>query len=135
MMSKALLAVVCVALGAGGTFLAVRAMAPSTPPAAVTTTPEPTPTATVEQSEGIVAPPATSPARAEAVPAPKPAAPTSRPAAPARRTDTPARTPEPAAPAAPEPPVAIAPAPITDNQASRSVEPAGPILEELVVSA
>jgi len=139
MMSKALLAVVCVAAGAGGTYMAVRATAPSTPPATVATTAEPTPTATVEQSEGIVAEaPAPTPpaARAEAVPpAPKPAAATSRPAAPVRRTETPAKTHEPAAPAAPEPPVAIAPAPITDNQASRSVEPPGPVLEELVVSA
>jgi hypothetical protein len=137
MMSKALLAIVCVVAGAGGTYLVVRATAPSTPPAAVATTPEPTPTATVEQSEGIVAEaPAPPAARAEAVPAArKPAASTIRPAAPARRTETPAKAPEPAAPAGPESPVAIAPAPITDNQASRSVEPPGPVLEELVVSA
>ena len=139
MMSKALLAIVCIAAGAGGTYLVVRATAPSAPPAAVATTAEPTPTATVEQSEGIVAEaPARTPpaARNEAAPAaPKPAAPTSRPAAPARRNETPAKAPEPAAPAAPEPPVAIAPAAITDNQASRSVEPPGPVLEELVVSA
>ena len=139
MMSKALLAVFCVAAGAGSTYLVVRATAPSTPPAAVATAPEPTPTATVEQSEGIVAeaPAPTLPAaRAEAVPAaPKPAAPTSRPAVPARRAESPAKAPEPTTPAGPEPPVAIAPAPIADNQASRSVEPPGPVLEELVVSA
>ena len=137
MMSKALLAIVCVVAGAGGTYLAVRATAPSAPPAAVATAPEPTPTATVEQSEGVVAEapaPATPAARAEAVPAPaKPAAPV-RPAAPARRTETPARTPDPP-PAREEPPVAIAPTPITDNQASRSVEPPGPVVEEMVVSA
>jgi hypothetical protein len=144
MMSKALLAIVCVAAGAGGTYLAVRGTTPSTPPAAIdATVPDPTPTATVEQSEGVVgeapapAPPAP---RAEAVPAaPRPAAPrssapVSRPV-PTRRTGTPANAPDPAPPTREEPPVAIAPAPITDNQASRSVEPPGPVLEELVVSA
>ena len=127
MMSKALLAIVCIVAGAGGTYLVVRATAPSAPPATVATTPEPTPTATVEQSEGVVgeaAPPATPPVQAEAVPAPaRPAASASRPATPARRTEAPAKAPQTAPPAREEPPVAIAPAPISDNQASRSVEP------------
>jgi hypothetical protein len=139
MMSKALLAIVCIVAGAGGTYLVVRATAPSAPPATVATTPEPTPTATVEQSEGVVGEatlPATPPVLAVAVRAPaRPAAPASRPATPARRTEAPAKAPQTAPPAREEPPVAITPAPISDNQASRSVEPPGPVVEELVVSA
>ena len=134
MMSKALLAIVCVVAGAGGTYLVVRETAPSAPQATVAATPEPTPTATVEQSEGVVGETPAA-ARAEAAPAPTKPANVSRPAAPARRTEKPVKTPEQAPPAHEEPPVAIAPAPITDNQASRTVEPPGPILEELVVSA
>jgi hypothetical protein len=44
-------------------------------------------------------------------------------------------TPDPAPPVRDEAPVAIAPAAISDNQASRSIEPPGPVYEELVVSA
>jgi hypothetical protein len=142
MMSKALLAFLCVAAGAGGTYLVVRATGPAPAPAPVVATPDPTPTATVEQSEGVVAePPApVAPAkRAEATPAP-----VSRPAAPApsRRAPTAAPRNEPApaaqAPAPPardEAPIAIAPAAIADNQASKSVDPPGPVYDELVVGA
>ena len=57
MMSKALLAFLCVAAGAGGTYLVVRETRPAPAPAPVVATPDPTPTATVEQSEGVVAEP------------------------------------------------------------------------------
>jgi hypothetical protein len=143
MISKALLAFFCVAVGAGGTYLAVRATHPAAAPAQVAANPEPSPTATVDQSEVVVteSPAATAeaPRKASVAPAPtKPAVPAPRrPASPA-----PKRT-EPAAAAAPAPaptprteaPIAIAPAPISDNQASRSVDPPTPLLEELVVSA
>lgn len=140
-MSKALLAFLCVAAGAGGTYLIVRSTSPA--PTQVAATQDPTPTATVEQSEGVVAdPPApVAPAkRAEVTPPP----PVSRPAAPAppRRAPTapPRNQPAPAAqaPAPPprnEAPIAIAPAAIADNQASKSVDPPGPVYDELVVAA
>ena len=148
MMSKALLAVMCVALGAGGTYLVVRHAGPAAPtPVAAAT--EPTPTATVEQSEGVVADGAAVPApvsapaapvrRAEAPTAPvRPAAPAPapRPASPAlKRADATAPASESAPAPRDESPVAIAPAAVTDNQASRSVDPPGPVLEELVVAA
>ena len=66
-MSKALLAFVCVAAGAGGTYLVVRSTTPSPAPAQIVATQDPTPTATVEQSEGVVADPPAPIARAETV--------------------------------------------------------------------
>jgi len=140
-MSKALLAFLCVAAGAGGTYVIVRSTSPAPAPAQVAATQDPTPTATVEQSEGVVGEAATrapSP-RAEAAPVTRPASPApSRPApvAPRRNEPAPAATPSPSAPPArEEAPVAIAPAPIADNQASKSVDPPGPVYEELVVAA
>jgi hypothetical protein len=139
MMSKALLAFLCVAAGAGGTYLVVRSTTPAAAPAQVAATQDPTPTATVEQSEGVIAesPAPVPPARrVEAAPVARSAAP-----APARRPAAvpPRHDPSPAtqAPAPPrdEAPIAIAPAAITDNQASKSVDPPGPVYEELVVSA
>jgi len=142
-MSKALLAFFCLAAGAGGTYLAVRATSPAPATAQAAVSPEPTPTATVDQSEAVVTespvPPApVAPARPATV---APAAP--RPAAQAPRATT--RTPRrseaaglaPATAPAPreEAPVAIAPTSISDNQASRSIDPPGPVLEELVVAA
>jgi hypothetical protein len=142
MMSKALLAFLCVAAGAGGTYLIVRSTPPAPPAAQATATLDPTPTATVEQSEGVVgeSPAAAAPTpRAAAAPVTRPAPPApSRPApvAPRRNDPAPASPPSPAAPVArEEAPVAIAPAAIADNQASRSVDPPGPVYEELVVAA
>jgi hypothetical protein len=142
MMSKALLAFLCVAAGAGGTYLVVRATGPAPAPAPVVATPDPTPTATVEQSEGVVAEPPAPVApskRAEATPAPvsRPAAPArSRPAAAAApRNDPPPAAQAPAPPPRDEAPIAIAPAAIADNQASKSVDPPGPVYDELVVAA
>ena len=142
-MSKALLAFVCLAAGASGTYLAVRATSPAPATAQAAVSPEPTPTATVDQSEAVVTespvpPVSIAPARPATV---APAAP--RPAAQASRAITrTTRRSEAAAPApvtAPAPrdeaPVAIAPTPISDNQASRAVDPPGPVLEELVVAA
>src|SRR5215510_9330359 len=143
MMSKALLAFLCLAAGAGGTYLAVGATSPAPATAQAAVSPEPTPPATVDQSEAVVTespvPPApVAPARPATV---APAAP--RPAAQAPRATT--RTPRrsevaavaPATAPAPkeEAPVAIAPTPISDNQASRSIDPPRPVLEELVVAA
>jgi hypothetical protein len=141
MMSKALLAFLCVAAGAGGTYLVVRESNPAPAAAPVIATPDPTPTATVEQSEGVVAePPApvAPPKRAEApAPASRPAAPAPSRRAPAAapRNDPPPAAQAPAPPPRDEAPIAIAPAAIADNQASKSVDPPGPVYEELVVSA
>jgi type IV secretory pathway VirB10-like protein len=142
MMSKAVLAFVCVAAGAGGTYLAVRATNPAPAPSQAAASSEPSPTATVEQSETVVTdPPAPAPAaparRADTAPASsRPADKTpQRPARTAPRRSDPASAPEPAAPSRDEAPVAIAPASISDNQASRSVDPPGPLFDELVVAA
>jgi len=142
MMSKAVLALVCVVAGAGGTYLAVRATNPAPAPSQAAASPEPSPTATVEQSETVVAdPPAPAPAaparRADTAPASsRPADKTAkRPGGTAPRRNDSASAPEPAAPAKNEAPVAIAPAPISDNQASRSVDPPGPVFDELVVAS
>lgn len=143
MMSKALLAFLCVAAGAGGTYLAVRATHPAAATAQVAASPEPSPTATVDQSEVVVteSPAATAeaPRKASVAPAtPKPAAPAPRrPASPAPKRTEPASSAATVPPPAPrtEAPIAIAPAAISDNQASRSVDPPAPVVEELVVSA
>ena len=133
-----------VALGAGGAYMATK---PSTPAAEQVTALA----APVEQSEALVTdtptpepvevaePAPVAPARATAM---KPVAP-----APERRpTETPRAVSAPVS-AAPNVPNAPAPAPtappvdviepprIVDNQASRSVEPVGPVFDELVVSA
>lgn len=138
-----ILAIVCVAAGAGGTFLALRNDAlPVTAAEQIQTAP-PTASRAVAESEGVITP---APATAQAVPAP--VAPRSRPAQPLPAPRTPARQVA-SAPRAPAPPtrtpplviqdqslaVPIAPAPISDNQASRSVEPPAPVYEELVVAA
>ncbi len=137
-----ILALICVAVGAGGTFLALR-NDPATATAVEQAQPlSQTSSDIVAESEGIIEPvPATTPAPAAPVapqtrPTPPPPAP--RPAA--RRVASAPRAPEP--PAVPAPPVVsprltvpIEPAAITDNQASRSVEPPAPTFEELVVAA
>ena len=128
----------CMAAGAGGAFLATRGAEPSAAAVEAVTAPP----APVDQSEVIV----TEPAPVELA-APEAAAPVKRAVAPARtpapRTvrNTPRdTTPNYSAPA--PPPVAPAPAPvpvepprIADNDASRAVEPAGPLYDDLVVAA
>jgi hypothetical protein len=134
-----ILAMVCVAAGAGGTFLALRNDASPATAAEIQTSQAP---AAVAESEGVIDP------------APLPLAAVPERVAPRNRTTQPAPAPRPpvrrvaSAPRAPEPPapapvltqerrtaVPIAPAPISDNQASRSVDPPGPVFEELVVAA
>lgn len=132
------LAAVCVAAGAGGAYLIVRGDGQTPAPAQVETT-APAAPAAVEQSEGVVADspaPASAPALTTVTPrqvvvnrAPKPPAPAPRPAAPAATT-----APE-SAPLRDDPPAPIIPATITDNLASRSVDPPGPVYEELVVAS
>jgi hypothetical protein len=140
----------CIAAGAGGAYLANRDEAR---PAAVTAQADApgqavAPANPVEQSEALVtdapgteAPRVTPPTVAPRVAAPRPrqVAP-SDPQAPVGRAPRPAV--EPAAPVVADAPRAslpeaapIEPPRITDNQASRAVEPAGPLFDELVVAA
>ena len=130
------LAIVCVTAGAGGTFLALRN---DTPPATAAEIQAP---AAVAESEGVIE---RAPLPVPAVP--EPAAPKTRstqpapaPRPPVRQAAAQARAPQPPAPAPvltqePRTVVPIAPAAISDNQASRSVDPPGPLYEELVVAA
>jgi hypothetical protein len=131
---------VCVAAGAAGTFLALRNDAP---PASAAEILAPAPTA-VAESEGVIE---RAPLPLRVPVAPEPAAPRNRssqpaptPRPPVRQVASKTRSPEPPAPApvptqAPRTVVPIAPAAISDNQASRSVAPPGPVYEELVVAA
>ena len=138
-----ILAIVCVTAGAGGTYLALRHdPTPVTAAESIAANPGAPP---VAESEGVIDPaPLTPPTP------PQPAAPRSRVVPPPPAPRTPVRQVAAAsrAPRAPEPPlpapvltqesrsaVPIAPAPISDNQASRSVDPPGPIYDELVVAA
>lgn len=137
-----ILALICVAVGAGGTFLALR-NDPATATAVEQAQPlSQTSSDIVAESEGIIEPvPATTPAPAAPVaPQTRPTPPPPAPRPVARRVASAPRAPEP--PAVPAPPVVsprltvpIEPAAITDNQASRSVEPPAPTFEELVVAA
>lgn len=138
------LAALCVAAGAGGTYMAVRHTGQPAPSEQAAPTPQPTPTA-VDQSEGVVAETPAPPApQAPATVSPAPVAPkqtataravSQHPAPPSRPTDPSVpRGPEPA-PAREDLPAPIVPQTITDNQASRSVDPPGPVYDELVVSA
>jgi len=137
------LAIVCLAAGAGGTFLAIRSHSPVIEAEQVQV--PATASSAVAESEGVIDPgPATvvpvPPVVAEPV-APRPRRSVQAPPAPrpsARQTAS--RTPEPPVPAPPviapeQRIVPIAPAAITDNQASRTVEPPAPLYEELVVAA
>jgi type IV secretory pathway VirB10-like protein len=137
-----ILAIVCVAAGAGGTFLAVRNDPPPVTPAEIETLPA-TSTAAVAESEEVIepAPAAARPSALQPVtPKPRPAQPPSAPRTPVRQAATEPRASEPP----PPPPVVaqdtrsavpIEPAAISDNQASHSVEPPAPSFEELVVAA
>ena len=138
-----ILAIVCVAAGAGGSFLALRSDSPVTATEQVQA--PASALSAVAESEGVIEPvPVAVPAApAVAEPAPRPKRPVQAPPAPrpsARQTASRSRTPELPVPAPPviapdQRVVPIAPAAITDNQASRTVEPPAPLYEELVVAA
>lgn len=138
-----ILAIVCVAAGAGGSFLALRSDSPVTATEQVQA--PASALSAVAESEGVIEPvPVAVPAApAVAEPAPRPKRPVEAPPAPrpsARQTASRSRTPELPVPAPPviapdQRVVPIAPAAITDNQASRTVEPPAPLYEELVVAA
>lgn len=146
--TTALLATLCVAAGAGGTYLAVRG---ETRPAGagqqIEAQATPAAAPVVAESEGIIEEPGT------IAPAPQPVGPAvSRPASATRPTPIVAR-PAPSRPQpalrAPEPATVeapavaqtstlsapIEPAAVSDNQASRNVALPGPIYDELVLPA
>jgi hypothetical protein len=141
-----------IAAGAGGAYFATKASEPATVAAVPTDSFSPTATATgsspVEQSETVVND-APAPATAPEVAAPAPRlVKTTKPSVPAerRRNDVAGAPESPAAAAAsvveppkssppPAPVEVVEPPRIADNQASRAVEPIGPIYDELVVSA
>ena len=138
-----ILAIVCVAAGAGGSFLALRSDSPVTATEQVQA--PASALSAVAESEGVIEPvPVAVPAApVVAEPARRPKRPVQAPPAPrpsARQTASRSRTPELPVPAPPviapdQRVVPIAPAAITDNQASRTVEPPAPLYEELVVAA
>lgn len=140
-----------IAAGAGGAYFATKASEPAAVAAAQPDSFSSTSTATgsspVEQSEAVVNDPPT-PAQAPEVAAPAPPVKSTKPSAPVerRRNDVARATEAPAAAAAgvaeppkssppPAPVEVVEPPRIADNQASRAVEPVGPIYDELVVSA
>ena len=137
------LAIVCVAAGAGGSFLAFRSDSPATASEQVQA--PASALSAVAESEGVIEPvPVAVPAApVVAEPAPRPKRPVQAPPAPrpsVRQTASASRVHEPPVPAPPaiapdQRVVPIAPAAITDNQASRTVEPPAPLYEELVVAA
>jgi hypothetical protein len=137
-----ILAIVCVAAGAGGTFLALRNdESPVTAAESIQTTPETPPTA-VAESEGVIdpAPLALPPVPERVAPRSRTTQPPPAPRAPVRQVASAPRASAAPAPAPvltqePRSAVPIAPAAISDNQASRSVEPPPPVFEELVVAA
>ena len=137
-----ILAVVCVAAGAGGTFLALRNDAAPVSSAEIETLPAATSSATVAESEDVIEPaPAALPSALQPVtPKARPAQPPPPPRAPVRQVATAPRAPEPPPPPPvvtqdTRPAVPIEPAAISDNRASHSVEPPAPSFEELVVAA
>jgi hypothetical protein len=143
-----------IAAGAGGAYLATKASEPAVvaavQPDSISSAPTSPASNPVEQSEAVVTdPPAPAPVPEVVAPAPpRPVNKTTRPSAPSeRRRNDVARASDSHAPSAPSvadvPKSSPTPAPvevvepprIVDNQASRAVEPAGPVYDELVVSA
>ena len=137
----------CLALGAGGAYIATRgtdAPAAVVAPEAGTISPDPTQGAGVEQSEAIVTdgdtepapPPAPAPARRVAAPPAERRAPAPRPQA--RPSRQPVVEEEPAPPVVEER-VAVAPAleplRVPEPEPVRAPEPPAPQFEELIVSA
>jgi hypothetical protein len=142
------LATVCIGAGAGGAYFATRpdvAGPGVAPPSAVAAAEDAIP---VEQSEAVVSEeiPAPEPPTVASVPLPRAEAPPERPA-PRRAARAPepfARGPRPSeAPLEPAPapqarieaPLAFEPPVVIDDRVSQSLEPAGPLFDELVVSA
>ena len=128
--------------GAGGAYIATRSDAPVTAlaeqdPAAfapveqseaiVSETPDPAPAAVVVAAE----PSRIAPVRPVTRVAQRPARETPRVSTPAVDTPSPVETPRPS----PAPIEVVEPPRLVDNQVSRSVEPAGPLYDELVVAA
>jgi hypothetical protein len=150
------LAGACLAAGAGGAYVVTRPAQPSALTAEQSAG-SAVPTGPVEQSEAVVSDPLVPTAEAETTPVPKPLAEkridtprTPAPVARERRTEathpatprpsTPASTPQepvdaPKPPAPPAPVQSVEPPRIVDNQASRAVEPVGPVYDELVIAA
>ena len=145
-----------IAAGAGGAYFATQSNAPAATTAAQSDSLSQNATGTgpVEQSEAVVnEPPPAAPAETSSATAAAPApARVNAPKAPARaerRGTEAARTNEPAATTAsnvsepprsnpspsPAPVAAVEPPRIADNQASRAVEPVGPLYDELVIAA
>jgi len=139
----------CIAAGAGGAYLANRDEVRPTAVTAQADAPGETVAASpVEQSEALVTDAPATEAPRVALPAAAPRVTPSRPrqvASPDPQSSV-GRAPrpavEPAAPVVADAPRAslpeaapIEPPRITDNQASRAVEPAGPLFDELVVAA
>jgi hypothetical protein len=134
----------CVAAGAGGAYVATRTSAPVAIAAPQeTATVADAGTGAVEHSDAVLpeteeAPAPVAVATRRSAPAPRPAArPSTRPAPPVEQPVRQASTPAPLPPVVEERAVAapIEPPRIADNQASRDVEPAGPVYDELVVAA
>jgi len=140
--ATSILAVVCVAAGAGGTFLAVRNDSPAvTASEQVQAVSETIPGAVAESEAIIATEPAptpdtsTTPARtARPTPVQQPKAPQRREAS-AQRVQEPPKSTAPVVTQDQDAIVPIEPPVVADNHASRSVEPSGPVYEELVVSA
>ena len=142
-----------IAAGAGGAYFATKASEPATvaavQPDSFSSTAPASGSSPVEQSEAVVNDlPAPASAPEVAPPPQRPANKTTKPSAPAeRRSNDVARASTPPAVAAatvaeppkssppPAPVEVVEPPRIVDNQASRAVEPVGPIYDELVVSA
>lgn len=142
-----------IAAGAGGAYIASNSSEPAAVAAGQSSslTSATVPTGPVEQSEALVNDPAPAPVVEAVSPAPAPAR-VSAPRATVtaeRRRDQPARASAPAPAAAPssnvaDAPRATPPAPavevvepprIASNDVSRSVEPVGPLYDELVIAA
>jgi len=135
-----ILAAICVAAGAGGAYLTLRddggraATSEEIQAAA-----EATPDTPVAESEGIISPGPTPSLETPATTAAPKATPSQKTRSPQREAPVThaLEVPKPSAPltAIHDVPAPIEPPVVTDNQASRSVDPPGPIYEELVVSA
>ena len=143
-----------IAAGAGSAYLATSSSEPTVPTAGQSgsLSAAATPARPVEQSEAIVEDaPSSAPALVVAPPAPQPArvaAPKPTSSIERRRSNDVARASEsraattssvvadpPKATAPPAPVEVVEPPRIVDNQASRAVEPVGPLYDELVVAA
>jgi len=138
-----ILAVVCVAAGAGATFFALQNKGPVNRPSQIEGQLENPSSAAVAESEAVIDSKATASTLAPVTVAHDPTSTPPRQTRVAPRQDAPA----PRAPEKPTPSTApvvtpeqtavipVEPPPVADNHASRAVEPPGPVYEDLVVSA